>query len=86
MDESFDIDHFEIPLNEKKTYSIIEVFQVNIITSTRITNNYIEYYFFLFFSFGNKYLKKHLNNIDGYHVHYLKMRIIPLYLNYGMTI
>lgn len=28
MDESFDIDNFEIPLNEKPTYSIIEVFQV----------------------------------------------------------
>jgi len=28
MDESFDIDNFEIPLSEKRTYSIIEVFQV----------------------------------------------------------
>jgi len=28
MDESFDIDNFEIPLNEKRSYSIIEVFQV----------------------------------------------------------
>lgn len=31
MDESFDIDNFEIPLSEKRTYSIIEVFQVNYI-------------------------------------------------------
>lgn len=29
IDESFDIDNFEIPLSEKRTYSIIEVFQVN---------------------------------------------------------
>ncbi|XP_026810785.1 uncharacterized protein LOC113552228 [Rhopalosiphum maidis] len=28
MDESFDIDNFEIPLCEKRTYSIIEVFQL----------------------------------------------------------
>jgi len=28
MDESFDIDNFEISLCEKRTYSIIEVFQV----------------------------------------------------------
>lgn len=29
IDESFDIDNFEIPLSEKRTYSIIEVFQVS---------------------------------------------------------
>lgn len=31
MDESLDVDKFEIPLNEKRTYSIIEVFQVKLI-------------------------------------------------------
>lgn len=33
MDESYDIDNFEIPLTEKRTYSIIEVFQVKFIKS-----------------------------------------------------
>jgi hypothetical protein len=28
MDESLDIDSFEVPLNEKRTYSIVEVLQV----------------------------------------------------------
>lgn len=31
MDKCFDVENFEIPLNEKRTYSIIEVFQVKII-------------------------------------------------------
>lgn len=28
MDESLDVDTFEVPLNEKRTYSIVEVLQV----------------------------------------------------------
>lgn len=28
MDESFDVDNFEMPPNEKQTYSVTDVFQV----------------------------------------------------------
>jgi len=68
MDESFDIDNFEIPLNEKRTYSIIEVFQVNTIRfdideTLRIFK--IKYLLFFLSSFGSKFSKKLSNSIEG---------------------
>jgi len=68
MDESFDVDNFEIPLNEKRTYSVIEVFQVYFFRSYLNITNHV--YNTFFFSFGNKYSKKHSNNIEDYHVLY----------------
>jgi len=49
MDESFDVENFEIPLNEKRTYTIIEVFQVKWITFNfgEIYRNFKIVFFFI---------------------------------------
>lgn len=72
MDESLDIDNFEVPLNEKRTYSIVEVLQVKY-TKLSIVIDPIKIMYNCF-SFGNKYSKKLSKNTGNYHVLFSKMK------------